>query len=242
VGDYLFNMPEQRSSYQDTIHISYLKKQGISTIIQNTSIEELDPEHYKFLEQPLPDLCADRIQYILHTALLFHKISQGDIGRFMKDLRFENERWYLTSTKSARLIADLSVEFTKEFWGSAWNFVLNTLFKEMLKEALRLKVITLDHIHYGTDKEILSVFKKANSEYIKKRFNMCRSVHFSYRLAKEKETPDYVYHRKNRSLDPLVMTKKGLKRLTEIDKEYEKIFRDIATESAEGMKIVLVFP
>lgn len=68
-GDRLFKHASTTSSYQDTIHEWYLDMMGIRQILQEYGISMYAIVHNKnvnfMLEQPLPDVCADRLEYNL---------------------------------------------------------------------------------------------------------------------------------------------------------------------------------
>lgn len=99
LGDHLFYHQEKEKSYQDTIHLWFLRSMEIDEIISrhNIAIKYLDPDDPKYtaLERPLPDLCADRIQYNIHTAVILNKISKLEAKEIVDDLKFHNGVWFL---------------------------------------------------------------------------------------------------------------------------------------------------
>ncbi len=82
IADHLF-LPKDENhvhSYQDTIHLEFLKKMKVDQAVgrYNISIGQMNPDltQYKAVERPLPDICADRLQYIVHTGVILKKITQ----------------------------------------------------------------------------------------------------------------------------------------------------------------------
>lgn len=243
VADYLFKMPEDKHSYQDSIHLQYLKNRGILAEINKTlkiSLKDLNPDspQYRGLEQDLPDLCADRIEYILHTALVFNKITQKEVASIIHDLRFMDGNWYFINKDSAKRLADFSLEFTEHLWASPWNLAFNYLFNEILEQALELNLITSQDIHYGTDEIVLDKIKNSSSSRIqaklKKLNNIDRSfkiVHFHY---------DTQFTPKFRGVDPYIQTVDGLMRLSELNTSYKKRFLNLKNKLQAGIKIVFL--
>jgi HD superfamily phosphohydrolase len=243
VGDYIFNMPEGSSSYQDTIHLEYLKKQNILPLVEKygLTLEDLDSKNrdYRALEQDLPNLCADRIEYILHTGVLYNKISKAEVKEIITSLNFRHGQWYFSSEKAALKFAELSLYLTESFWGAAWNLVFYHYFGEILRNSLEIGIITLDDIHFGNDKEVLQKLFNTNSDYIQNRLIWCRNIHRAFQIV-ESNNYDIILKAKFRGVDPLIKKPSGLFRLTELNSEYKMKFNNLKESCAKGYKIKLI--
>ncbi len=72
VGDWVFGKENQEKAYQDNIHLTFLASSGLGEILKrhHFSIEQMLPkeELYPALENNLPNLCADRIDYNIQGA------------------------------------------------------------------------------------------------------------------------------------------------------------------------------
>lgn len=101
VGDMLFEHKSHEKAYQDEIHEWYLENSDIKPILEKygLTVAEVNPDlpQYKALEQDLPYMCADRIEYNLHMALVDELITQEDIQAIINDLRFENNTWFFVT-------------------------------------------------------------------------------------------------------------------------------------------------
>ena len=76
VIDFVF--PNQEHTYHEDHRESMVETAEIATILSRHGLDErrvLNPDHYPLLEQPLPLLCADRLDYFLRDGV-------ADIGRF----------------------------------------------------------------------------------------------------------------------------------------------------------------
>jgi HD superfamily phosphohydrolase len=148
---------DQNNCFQDRTHVEYLKKSEIYKLLNKNlgiSIEQLDFKNksYSCLEQDLPDMCADRIEYNIHTALLMRKITMDQAKEMIASLRFANGKWFFTDALVARNFAELSLFFTQNFWSTKFNFVVNFHFAEAVRIAIKKKLLDIKDI-YLTDLE-----------------------------------------------------------------------------------------
>lgn len=117
--DLLFNRGNKDDAYQDSIHNWYLKRMNMTELLARYDLEiaNINPKKLEFsaLEQDLPGMCADRIEYNLHTALIFEMMDEEKIESILEDLHFDDGKWYFTNADSAEKFANLSLHFTEHF-------------------------------------------------------------------------------------------------------------------------------
>ncbi len=148
VSDVLFD----KEGYQDSIHESSLKAVGVDDLLKpyGITIHQISPdqEHFKRLEQPLPDMCADRIEYNLHTAFNFGLLSKEEITYILNHLFFDNDKWYFDDAKAAELFARQSLTLTEYVWAAPNNVYVYHLTAKMLKHALDINLINQQMLHF----------------------------------------------------------------------------------------------
>jgi HD superfamily phosphohydrolase len=242
LADHLFATPQTEHSYHDTIHLWFLRQMKLQPLLAmyDLSLKQMDVDHpgYKGLKQPLPDLCADRIEYNLHTGILFKIISTEEAKKILNNLKFENGRWFFTSVDSAKKFANLSLYLTEHFWGAPWYYVFNHYFKEIVQRAIDLGQISRDQIHFGTDKQVMDILVKSEDPYIQRRLQGCRCIQQSFKVV---ETHPYNIHFKPkfRGLNPWVQKGEMFYRLTDLDPDFNKAFHALKTKCQQGFKILL---
>lgn len=241
LGDTLFAETDDHINYQDEIHLSFLKKFGLDTVANKHKLDfnALDPEReeYTALEQKKPDLCADRIDYIIRTGLLFGFYKKEDIKHLLSTLKFEKNKWFFTDIKEAERFAYLPLYFNLYFWGSAKNRLTYLLMAEIIKYGFHKKYFTKEDFHVLTDEEILIKLFDQDDPFVEVAFHKLNNIELYYEVL---ETPD-----KNSlhipvkffGVDPLVQTQKGLKRLSEISPEFQKMFDYVREITREGLYI-----
>ncbi len=260
IGDHLFYKNDMEKSYQDIIHVKYLKAMDVQSVTGSygVNVEELDPDLpiYKALEQSLPELCADRIQYIVHTGVLLNKISQKQAKEIINNLQFKDNTWFFTKKEYAKSIAMLSLLFTKEFWGAPENLAFYEYFTEILKRALDLKIISKVGIQCGTDQAILDLLEASKDPYIQKGLKDLKITHNfqkgleklkdMHRLFKEVDfgEGDFNMKPKFRGVDPFVQVGSKFERLSSIDPEFKRKFEDIKAwcNKGYGLKMMIKEP
>jgi HD superfamily phosphohydrolase len=245
LADFLFKHDEviHHGCYQDSIHEWFLDTMKIPTITKKfgISLHMLNPDNpsYTALERPLPDLCADRIQYNIHTGVVFHHINQQEASEIVNDLHFEQNRWFFETPKLAKKFAQLSVTFTKHVWGAEYNYAFYQVFVQILEKALAEKLITKDEMHFGTDKEVLKKVQKSTNPKIKELLKQCENIYAHFTVV-EFGKGDFNFKPKFRGVNPLVRIKKNtFKTLTEIDAEFKKEFELTKNWCQNGYGIII---
>lgn len=246
VADHLFKVAHQKHSYQDAIHLQFLK-QHCSDLLEDEEVkknkitlQDLDPDlvGYEALEQPLPKLCADRIEYITHTGILCGLISADDAQKILKDLRFKDGEWYFASIKSARILGELSLHFTQNLYGAKWNYVLYHFFERILERALEINLIKKEEFLYGTDEKIWEKLESSEDSIIKNLLSKCKNIYISFYVTTGNQY-DLSFKTKFRGINPLVEHGQNLILLTDCDPEYKRHFGAVKAFCEIPIRVVL---
>jgi hypothetical protein len=246
VADYLFeNQTTIDGSYQDNIHKWFLEKTDILPIITKYgyTIDDFMHKSGKFmaLEQDLPNLCADRIEYTLYEyAMNIGLKNQAEVHRCIEHLLghlfFEDQTWFFDQVEAARIYAKLSLEFTKERWASVCGMYTYTMAAKMLQRAIDIKLIDYDTIHFGTDDIVWNKLQSCTDLKIQDFLDKICHYSNAYRLS---GINDYNMHlrTKFRGVDPFVVTPSGLQRLSVLDPDFAKEFTTLKQLVLEGVYI-----
>ncbi|BDB96315.1 hypothetical protein [Candidatus Hydrogenosomobacter endosymbioticus] len=242
LGDTIYGVDQAKErSYQDLIHIRYLRKTDVPAILQsyNTTIEELDPElsQYTALERPLPDMCADRIEYNIHTAVLANLITTAEAQNIVAHLYFRDGKWFFDDARVAKVFAMLPLHFTRKLWGAQWNSAIYHYFSKAVKRAIKLGLISQYTIHFGKDGEIIEALRSSQDQEIRKYMRACELVHSSF---EEVVCGPFDVHirPKFRGIDPLIITSDGkYVRLSEIDQKFRERFIKVKKWCEKGYKL-----
>lgn len=244
VGDLVFQDGDDRQdSYQDSIHNWYLEKSGVDKILNKygISVADVSPKNAEFtaLEQPFPDMNADRIEYNLHTGIVFKDITENDAEEILTSLKYDDGNWYFTDIVNAKRLAKLSTYYTKTFWGSPRNIALYTVTAAVIKRAIEQGVLDKQEFIFGIDEEVITKLSHSEDKKIKQLFNIMEDIDNHFVKADESNF-DVFQPIKMRGINPLVLHENDLVRLSDISLDYKNDLDATEEYSKRGVYIKFV--
>ena len=117
-------------NYHDSLFKDFLEKHGIAQILKHYGLtpKNVAPEniHFTMLERELPDLCADRLDYILQGSARRKTLTRPQVDQIIKSLSYDllTNHWYFSNQDSARLLAEASLELNKKIFATGWGRML----------------------------------------------------------------------------------------------------------------------
>ncbi len=227
VADYLKKriFDQNKEAYQDMVHVSYLQKTDIASILKAHSyaLEDMDHKngHYLMLEQDLPAMCADRLEYTLYGAYIEGWMSQGDIKTMLSSIRYQDGFWFFIDKDQALQFAEYLLRLTREIFASDWNIGSYEYAAKALLRAIKLGTLQEDDIYFGTDDVVWNVLINHSDTIIQEAVKKIMQAKNLYEPGTLHDH-DLAFKGKFRGIDPLVMTEKGLMPLTSLDSEFSK--------------------
>ncbi len=229
-GDQIFRHKDGKDSYQDLNHIRFLSSTDIPQILQRygLTLNGIDHKNAAFtcLEQPLPDICADRLEYNLAGGILEGLITRQEARDMLNHLKFENNRWYFTDADHAQKFARISLWHTEHLWGAQMGSYVSHELALAIQKAFEIDILTPEEIIYGTD------------DVVWQKLCSCKNAQINYHVhnllnAYNHEAEINQQPRKNkfRGINPWVLVEGSFKRLTEIDKDFEAEFNRVKADS-----------
>lgn len=248
LGDHIFNHHSAYNSYQDDIHEWFLRKYSIDKILANYRIELRDILHkaagYTMLEQDLPNLCADRIEYNLRGGVVAGLIKEEEIEPILEQLQFNDGRWFFLDAVAAAKFSRISLYLTENEWGSPANELVYNWMAKAVQRALELQVVTFDEVHFSTDDVIWDRLINATDKTIKDYLHKAINYKDQFSVINVAASADRIIRTKFRGVNPWVFVDGEFKRLIDIDavfaQEYERVQsltqRGWAIKFAPGVK------
>lgn len=245
VGDYVFKESYPGSSYQDDIHIWFLKESGLEEVLlkHNLTAEAIYHKnpHFVALDRDLPELCADRIEYNLQGGLLRGLISKEEFSEITSSLAYENGSWVFQHPDPAAKIGACSLKMTETLWGAPWEAIAYRFAADALKRSFQTGLVTFSEFHFSTDELVWNKLIQSSDPYIKEAVTKMLDIHSSYALT-SKEEADKVLYLKFRGINPLVNTSKGPLKLTDLDSSYKEEFGRVKELMERGWPVVFSSP
>lgn len=253
VADFIFDDGEKGEySYQDSIHLWYIEHSAAMSLVDKyqISFKQLDPDNgdFNMLEQSLPDMCADRIEYNLHTAFLYNIFDKEDINKILNHLHYDTvtinketkitKKWYFDDLISAKKFALLPLYFMKTIWNSPFNVVFYKFFSQLIRYSFKNNYLSKDMFHFGNDQEILNILYQIKDPYIESTLVLLKNIEKTFAIV-DSENYDEKICPKFRGIDPLVKTKEMAvaQRLSQLDQNFSLYYNMVKDECKKGIKI-----
>ena len=150
-------------SFQDKIFKDFLKKTEIPLILKKYSLfpDFLFPHHnFPLLEKPLPELCADRIDYSLRAGFHYKEISFEGIQEFLKNLYVIDKKWVFKNEITAKEFAKLFLKLNRKYFSSEIAAVVFGITGNLLRYALEQKYISKEIFAQGHTLKDFLLFQK----------------------------------------------------------------------------------
>lgn len=231
-GDYFFKSHGE-DAWQDLNHNQYLEKAGLANIIINNKLRLDDVYHknkqFTALDQPLPDLCADRLDYNMQGALHHGLISLNEAKCLFNDLKWDGKKWSFSDVELAKKLSYASIAMMETIWSSPNGHLSNMILCKVVELAVQKKLLSHDDIWLKTDKHVMDVLKNSQDEGIQKGLQLIAKL-----PTVVKEGSSFTIPYKCRAIDPLIRDTKSLKRLSEVDASYSKAFEKAKLRAKSG--------
>lgn len=222
--DYIGTLEGQKNqTHQDSIFENFVKNSEIPSILQKHSLDLeyiLDDSHFPLKETNIPDLCTDRMDYILRAGVIYKVIGTKEVQYFMDNITATEGKWIFKNYESALWFAEFFSKISDVYFSNIQSAVMLSTVGAYLKRGLEKKYITMDDI-YTTDTEVLEKMKPfhatdADLQLLFERMNN--------KIAYENNPQDYTAHVfcKSRVVDPLFFQGSEVKRVSEVNPEWKE--------------------
>lgn len=214
---------EKEQHFQDSVFDDFVRHSEIPSLLKKYKVDLeyiLNEDNFPLKEKPLPDLCADRIDYSLRTAIGFKDIAQEDVERFLESLLADNKSWVFKDFESAKKFAELFFKMNKDYFSGLPSAVMLKAAGECLKYALSENYITKEDL-YTVDKKVLEKIgeKVKDDARLKVLFDRMNN-RIAYK--DNKENYDFKVFCKSRVVDPYFRDKGSIKKVSEVDANWRE--------------------
>jgi HD superfamily phosphohydrolase len=237
VGDWVFGTEYQEKDYQTLIHPIYLTTSGIEEILNKYgySVQEIHPKRKEFtmLEQPLPNLCADRIDYNIQGAYFQGFLTKKESLALFEDLQFVNGQWIGSRKDLLAKLTRFSLFMTQDCWGSAINYATSRWLADAIIKGLETGLISWNEFHFGIDQDVWEKLKKSSDPFIQKQMSKLDHPKDYFCLVDPSEA-DILVKFKCRGINPWVMHEGNEVRLFSLDPYLMQEFETVKENAARG--------
>ncbi|MDO8592908.1 MAG: HD domain-containing protein [bacterium] len=207
----------KEQNHQDNSHDSYVKKTDIPKILKKHGFDLkyiLDDKNFPLKEKTIPDLCADRIDYILREAVIFEELSSRQAQELLNNLLALNNGWVFKNFAAAKKYAELFFTMNTRYYSSLFpTAVMFLTAGGLLKYALQKKYLNHNDL-YSTDSAVLKKIKKFLNRDQHLRL-LWRRMNDKNSVSQNRRSYDARIFCKSRIVDPLFLDQGKIKRLSQ---------------------------
>ena len=226
--DYILEEGSQAAhSHQDNIFSDYVKKTEIPKILNKYGYSLdyiLDDNNFPLKEKPLPDLCADRIDYALRSAVAYGLMSPEKAQRFLHFLSARSDRWVFLNETVAKSFAQLFLKLNAGYFAGLPSVVMYNSVGETVKHALKRKYIAKKDL-YTTDSLVLRKINR-HLDSDKRLRILCDRMNNKIACCNSQKDYQYKVVCKSRVIDPwCIFSKTKIVKVSDIDEKYREILK-----------------
>lgn len=225
--DYILDSGSQKEhNHQDNLFDNFVRKTEIPDIIKKYGFDLeyiLNDKNFPLKEKNLPDLCADRIDYSLKTAVIFGELNEQDKNYLLENLAVENNNWIFKNFESAKKYADLFLLLNTKYYAGMESAVMFRTVGDCMKYALQMGYIIESDL-YTTDKIVLEKVQNFLEKDEKLKLFWER-MNNKVRIGNDPNNYNTQVFCKSRVIDPLCYYNGKVARVSEISREFAEILK-----------------
>ncbi|MDP3917942.1 MAG: HD domain-containing protein [Candidatus Woesebacteria bacterium] len=209
-----FVMEDEKHEFHEKFTEKLISESEIPNILNRHGVDikkVLDKDKFELLENNLPDISFDRWDYFMRDGFTLNFLSKTIINEFITNIHLKQKKLYFRDIRPASMFAILFTSFSRLIWLDPTSHGSFFLISEALKIAVDIKLITHDDFF-------------TNDELLMKKLKKSKNIKINNLLDRLKKGKEFVYapqrdaeffgSNKPRSVDPLIMVKNKLVRLS----------------------------
>jgi HD superfamily phosphohydrolase len=239
VVDYLYRQEDTQEHHESLFQQMFMGSQ-IPKIAQTNGIKPeifLEKENFFLLEKPIPDLCADRLDYFFRDSVLLGVCKQDDIRLFMEHLVVREGDILVDNVAIAKNMALAFLECSRKLYASPTQAASFQILADAIKSGLSAGVIS-EKDFMLTDQQLYGKLRQSKNLEITSKLDILNPDFFA---TDSPQDFDFYVKTKARYIDPKVVRGEKVGRLSELDSDCRKRMLDFIEKVSAGY-YVKVFP
>jgi HD superfamily phosphohydrolase len=218
VIDYVFDGHNTQSYHEEKKH-KFVSGTDIPATLEKHGYNWLDfmeEAHFTLLEQDLPHLCADRLDYFLRDALDLGLAGDPEIASALEHLRAHDGRIVTDDLDSARWLGYTFISADKASWANFREVGLYELTARAIRRGLQIGTLTEADL-WGTDRPAWKKLQASSDPELRRNL---QRVHADTRFEWDEDAPEFWVSTKLRSIDPDILVNGKIQPLSALDPDF----------------------
>lgn len=203
VIDYVFDNHDSQN-YHEQFKEQYIGGSDLPAILNQYGYDWrdfIDEEKYSLLEQSLPDLCADRLDYFFRDALDLNLATDAENTLFLQHIKVHQGQFLLDDLDAARWLAYQFIAADQKSWANLREVGLYEITALAIRSALESGVLS-EADFWGTDRQLWQKLNGANDPGLQAQL---RLISGETRFVLDDVAPTFLVSTKLRAIDPKVL-------------------------------------
>ena len=234
VTDWVFSEGSKGiEDFHDSIHEKFVRKTEIPEILEEFDLSTkrvLDEKNFTLLENKIPNLCADRVDYALRECKYW--LNPGLVKRCLVSLVNFNGEIVFTDRETAFDFAKNFLKLQTEHWGGYEAVMRYYLFSKALKIALEEGIISKGDFYRDED-FVLGKLEKNQRGDIEKLLSQLKNK----KLEKVKRNSGRKVRKKFRYVDPKIISNGKLVRLSSVRPGFQEMIEKHQEINRKGLLV-----
>ncbi|ANX14265.1 hypothetical protein ABE41_019805 [Fictibacillus arsenicus] len=233
-----FVLEKESEDFHEEIFEEILLQSEVPQILKKHgySIDMIFKGDFPLLEQPLPLLCADRIDYTLRDLYRYNYITKDEVEAFLPSLYVKDDVICIKGKQHAEWFVQTYYKEVQDFFMDPLNVYGYDKLIKLLKQALGAKVITKDDFLL-TDEEVLEKIRQSGEYELNRRYEeIIKPVNL------QENEKEYEIHLKGkpRLIDPTVIDSNGIAAASEISSAVKEMNERAKEKALKGSYIKVI--
>ncbi|EIT83662.1 metal-dependent phosphohydrolase [Fictibacillus macauensis ZFHKF-1] len=234
-------MARPQEDYHEEQMMATLLRSDIPEILarHGYDLNVLETEQWSLLERPLPDLCADRIDYTLRDLQRSGVITLSEVHAFLEALKVHEGIFYIDCIEQAMWFVDAYYKEVIDYFLHPLNVYSNAALAAILKRALREG--SLQEQDFMThDAHVINTLLQEASPGVKEAMKMLMKQRPHISVVSEQAQYDYFRRSKLRLMDPYILVNQELQRASSQSTEIANMYEKAKKKSLAGVYVKLL--
>jgi len=237
VSDLVFPSHDGTESYHEIIYEDLLWGSEVPTVLASYGLavaDVLENSRYSLLEQPLPALCADRLDYFLRDALAKRRIDPADVSHCLLHLVAHEGRVVVNDLAVARWLGYRYLETDRHIWSNPLDICAYRVLAEAIQLAMTESFVVRETL-VSTDDDVMALLRSSPNPGIQERLRL-----LSPRATYVVDAEDYDYEiviDKVRAVDPPVLVGAKVTPLSELDEDFQRALEEHRARQGQVVRV-----
>jgi len=234
VAEWVFQKQgSKQESLNETLTRKFIEESELGNHLTKNgySVDRLvDFDNFPLLKRDIPDLNADRMDYSLRE--IYRWINPALVTHVLNNVSVVDQTIVFKSQTIAYRYAIEFLNLQQNYWGSFDSLMRYHVFSSVLKKMVDSNMLSMSDF-FGTEPYIIEQIQKQNDPETRKLLVMLKEKD----LTKYKGMFGITVHKKFRYIDPQIIVKNSLIRLSTLNEVFAETLAKAKLDNEQGVQI-----